>query len=92
MSSASAAEVVRRRSVNSCDADTLQSGMRKGSRHGDARVKINRLRSSGDTLVAPEKVSVVTVTESCDARGGNALCARAFPMQSTTNDAAMTRR
>ena len=41
MSSAIAADVVRRRSTTTCDPVTLQTGMRKGSRQGDARLPVS---------------------------------------------------
>ena len=92
MSSPRAADVVRRRSTTTCDAVSLHTGMRNGSRQGEPRVKITRLRSSVETAVAPGKLTVVTVTESCRPRLGAVPCARSDQGKTTTNDAAMRRR
>src|SRR5688572_5364075 len=67
MSSPSASGVVRRRSVKTCVGVSRQSGTRKGSRQLDVRVNTTRLRSSGDTAVAPSNSSDATSIESCSA-------------------------
>ena len=64
MSSPSAADVVRRRSVKISMGVSLQIGMRNGSRHTDARVEIASFRSLGLTTSAPGNVSDATSMES----------------------------
>src|SRR6267142_2410195 len=66
--------------------------MRKGSRQFDPRVKINRLRSSGDTFVAPGNVSVETVMESCGSRCAGPCCASAGKLDNNNGNAASRKR